>query len=320
MPPAGHESLGRRERQIMDVVYRLGRAAVADVMRELPDPPTYSAVRAMLRYLERKGHLRHSRDGARYVYEPTVSHSEAQRTALRHLVRTFFRGSRPRALAALLDLPWTGFAAWCGAPSVTDGDVSFVPAPALLKIALLVLAALLAAAALHRTPAEARHDLWLLVVTGSVVLGLAGLLLPAVYFAVPGSWAPFAQPTRRGAELIALVWTAGAVVAGLRFVAGLVALRRIRVHATALRRADAPVALAAASRLAGLARPVTLLVSTEVHVPVTWGVRRPVVALPAAAAQWSGERLRLVLLHELLHVRRRDVLVECFLEAVTVAF
>lgn len=198
--------------------------------------------------------------------------------------------------------------------------MSFVPAPALLKIALLVLGALLAAAALRRTPAEARHDLWLLVVTGTVVLGLAGLLLPAVYFAVPGSWAPFAQPTRRGAELIALVWTAGAVVAGLRFVAGLVALRRIRVHATALRRADVADALAAASRLAGLARPVTLLVSTEVQVPMTWGVRRPVVALPAEAAQWSGERLRLVLLHELLHVRRRDVLVECFLEAVTVAF
>jgi len=108
MPPAGHESLGRRERQIMDVVYRLGRAAVADVMRELPDPPTYSAVRAMLRYLERKGHLRHSRDGTRYVYEPTVPHGEAQRTALRHLVRTFFRGSRPGAVAALLDLPGKG--------------------------------------------------------------------------------------------------------------------------------------------------------------------------------------------------------------------
>ncbi|HYL20244.1 MAG TPA: BlaI/MecI/CopY family transcriptional regulator [Gemmatimonadales bacterium] len=105
MPPVGHESLGRRERQIMDVVYRLGRAAVADVMRELPDPPTYSAVRAMLRYLERKGHLRHSRDGARYVYEPTVPHRDAQRSALRHMVRTFFRGSRPGALAALLDLP-----------------------------------------------------------------------------------------------------------------------------------------------------------------------------------------------------------------------
>ena len=108
MPPVGHETLGRRERQIMDVVYRLGRAAVADVMRELPDPPTYSAVRAMLRYLEHKGHLRHSRDGARYVYEPTVPHGDAQRSALRHLVRTFFRGSRPGAVAALLDLPGKG--------------------------------------------------------------------------------------------------------------------------------------------------------------------------------------------------------------------
>jgi BlaI family transcriptional regulator, penicillinase repressor len=108
MPPAGHETLGRRERQIMDAVYRLGRATVGGVMRELPDPPTYSAVRAMLRYLERKGHLRHSRDGARYVYEPTVPHGDAQRSALRHLVRTFFRGSRPGAVAALLDLPGKG--------------------------------------------------------------------------------------------------------------------------------------------------------------------------------------------------------------------
>ncbi|PYO99650.1 MAG: CopY family transcriptional regulator [Gemmatimonadetes bacterium] len=105
MPPAGHDSLGRRERQIMDVIYRLGRAAVGDVMRQLPDPPTYSGVRAMLRYLERKGHLRHRRDGARYVYEPTVPHREAQRSALKHVVHTFFRGSRPGAVAALLELP-----------------------------------------------------------------------------------------------------------------------------------------------------------------------------------------------------------------------
>src|SRR5882724_13513323 len=103
-PPPANE-FGRRERQIMDVVYRLGRATVGDVMSHLPDPPTYSAVRAMLRYLERKGHLRHNRDGLRYVYEPTVPHGEAQRTALRHVVRTFFRGSRPGAVAALLDLP-----------------------------------------------------------------------------------------------------------------------------------------------------------------------------------------------------------------------
>jgi predicted transcriptional regulator len=102
--PIGDE-LGRRERQIMNVVYRLGRATVGDVMAQLPDPPTYSAVRAMLRYLERKQHLRHSRDGVRYVYEPTVPHAEAQTSALQHLVRTFFRGSRAGAMAALLELP-----------------------------------------------------------------------------------------------------------------------------------------------------------------------------------------------------------------------
>lgn len=102
--PIGDE-LGRRERQIMNVVYRLGRATVGDVMAQLPDPPTYSAVRAMLRYLERKHHLRHTQDGVRYVYEPTVPHAEAQKSALQHLVRTFFRGSRAGAMAALLDLP-----------------------------------------------------------------------------------------------------------------------------------------------------------------------------------------------------------------------
>src|SRR5437879_1726710 len=94
------DEFGRRERQIMDVVYRLGRATVGDVMSHLPDPPTYSAVRAMLSYLERKGHLRHNRDGVRYVYEPTMPQAEAQRSAVQTLVRTFFRGSRRGAGAA----------------------------------------------------------------------------------------------------------------------------------------------------------------------------------------------------------------------------
>ena len=89
----------------MHVVYRLGRATVGDVMAHLPDPPSYSAVRAMLGYLEHKGHLRHSREGLRYVYESTVPHAEAQRSALQHMVRTFFRGSRAGAVAALLELP-----------------------------------------------------------------------------------------------------------------------------------------------------------------------------------------------------------------------
>jgi len=198
--------------------------------------------------------------------------------------------------------------------------MNFVPAPALAKIALLVLSGLLAAAALRRTPADARHDVWLLVVTGTAVLPLAGLVLPAVFFKVPASWALLAAPSRRGVELIALVWAAGALVTALRFATGLLVLRRIGADTPALRRPDVPAALAAATRLAGLTRPVRLLVSAEVRVPATWGVRRPVVALPAAAARWSAERLRLVLLHELLHVRRRDVLVECFVEAVTVVF
>src|SRR2546429_1989396 len=100
MRVAPSKEFGRRERQIMDVVYRLGRATVGDVMGRLPNPPTYSAVRAMLRYLEGKGHLRHTRDGVRYVYEPTLPHAEAQRSAIQHLLRTFFRGSPPAAPAA----------------------------------------------------------------------------------------------------------------------------------------------------------------------------------------------------------------------------
>lgn len=198
--------------------------------------------------------------------------------------------------------------------------MDFAPVPALAKIVLLVVGAVVAALALRGTPARDRHDLWLLVIAGTVVLPLAGLVFPAYFFKVP-AWVPLAAPrTARGVFLLALVWAAGAVVAALRLVPGLVALRRIRAQATGLRRPDAPEALATARRLAGVSRPVTLLVSAAVRVPATWGVRRPVVALPTAAAHWSAERLRLVLVHELLHVHRRDVMVEILLEAVTVVF
>ena len=100
--------LSRRERQIMDVVYRLGKAAVTDVLERLPDPPSYSAVRALMRILEEKGHLSHEQDGPRYVYLPTVPRDAAQASALSHLVRTFFGGSAEAAVAALLDLPEHG--------------------------------------------------------------------------------------------------------------------------------------------------------------------------------------------------------------------
>jgi predicted transcriptional regulator len=97
--------LGRRERQILEIVYRLERASVADVRAELPDPPSYSAVRGMLNLLEAKGHLRHQADGLRYVYLPVVAPSEARRSALAHVVRTFFGGSAVDAASALIDLP-----------------------------------------------------------------------------------------------------------------------------------------------------------------------------------------------------------------------
>ena len=95
--------LSRRERQIMDVVYQHGRVTAAEVLDALPDPPSYSAVRALLRVLEEKGHLRHRRDGARYVFLPTVPRETARRSALARVVRTFFGGSTEAAVAALID-------------------------------------------------------------------------------------------------------------------------------------------------------------------------------------------------------------------------
>lgn len=107
MPDSLNSTLGRRERQIMDIVFRRGRATAAEVLAELPDPPTYSAVRGMLRWLEEKGHLRHERDGLRYVYMATADPARARASALRHMVNTFFGGSPEQAVAALLEMPDT---------------------------------------------------------------------------------------------------------------------------------------------------------------------------------------------------------------------
>ena len=96
--------LSRRERQIMEIVYRKGSATAGDVMEEMPDPPSYSAVRALLRVLEGKGHLRHRQDGPRYVYSATVPRERARRSALHRVVGTFFAGSVTDAVAALLEL------------------------------------------------------------------------------------------------------------------------------------------------------------------------------------------------------------------------
>ena len=104
MEKRGLEQLGRRERQIMEIVYRRGSATAADVLADLPDPPTYTAVRGMLRLLESKGHLRHAQDGPRYVYHPTIDPDRVGKNAVRHLVRTFFDNSASSAVAAMVGI------------------------------------------------------------------------------------------------------------------------------------------------------------------------------------------------------------------------
>jgi predicted transcriptional regulator len=103
MKAKSHAELGNRERQIMEVVYRLRRATVAEVLAQLENPPSYSAVRAMLRILEGKGHLRHEQDGPRYVYVPIVPGTRARRSILRDVVKRLFDNSTEQAVAALLE-------------------------------------------------------------------------------------------------------------------------------------------------------------------------------------------------------------------------
>ncbi|HVG27746.1 MAG TPA: BlaI/MecI/CopY family transcriptional regulator, partial [Acidobacteriaceae bacterium] len=103
MDPQASNELSRRERQIMDIVYRRAKATAADVLDDLPDPPTYSAVRAALRLLEEKGELAHEMDGKRYVYRPTTPRSRARTNALQHLLRTFFNGSPEQVVNALIE-------------------------------------------------------------------------------------------------------------------------------------------------------------------------------------------------------------------------
>ena len=98
-----NDPLSRRERQILDILYAKGTATAAEVQEALPDPPSYSAVRALLRILEDKGHARHESQGTRYVYLPTVPREDARNSALRRIVKTFFDGSAAQAAAALVD-------------------------------------------------------------------------------------------------------------------------------------------------------------------------------------------------------------------------
>lgn len=99
-PPA---TLSKRERQILDILYRSSKATALEVQEQLPEGPSYSAVRALLRILEDKGHVRHTAEGAKYIYFPSVPAERARRSALTHLMHTFFEGSAGKAMLALLD-------------------------------------------------------------------------------------------------------------------------------------------------------------------------------------------------------------------------
>jgi BlaI family transcriptional regulator, penicillinase repressor len=96
--------LSRRERQIMDILYQRGKASANEVRDDMPDAPSYSAVRAMLRVLEEKGHAKHQEEGMKYVYAPVVAAGKAKRSAVKHVLDTFFQGSAEQAVAALLDV------------------------------------------------------------------------------------------------------------------------------------------------------------------------------------------------------------------------
>src|SRR6185437_16945231 len=102
-----HMKLSRRERQIVDILYRRGKSSASDVLAAMTDAPSYSAVRAMLRVLEEKGHVRHEAEGLRYVYLPVIAREKAKRSAVKHLLDTFFQDSPEQAVAALLDVSST---------------------------------------------------------------------------------------------------------------------------------------------------------------------------------------------------------------------
>ena len=103
MTRASLSKLSRRERQIMNIIYRQGKASVNDVLAELADPPSYSAVRATMRLLEEKGHLKHEQDGAKYLYKPTLARDNVRKNALQNLLDTFFEGSATQVVSTLIE-------------------------------------------------------------------------------------------------------------------------------------------------------------------------------------------------------------------------
>ena len=193
MTTTAHRDLSRRERQILDILYQKGRATAAEVQADLPEPPSYSAVRALLRILEDKGHVRHEQDGPRYVYLPTVARDNAKRSALRHILQTFFDGSAEQAISALLDEPSTRLSERRARP---PGDADRRRAEERGVVMHAVTAITVVARrhrqgvadpggdradrdrVLRRASAAARHMIWTLGLMGALIVPALALALP----------------------------------------------------------------------------------------------------------------------------------------------
>ena len=329
--------LSRRERQIMDVLYRLGRATAAEIIAELPGKLSSSTVRTQLRVLERKGHVRHDDEGQRFVFSPTLPRRDARKSALRHLVETFYDGSAEKVVAAVLggegarmsDASSNASRRWSRKRGRRHGDEGLRDAVDWFRRART------AAAAIRRgAPLGARrHDCLCGGASGApvdrAVMADTGAAVQCRYprgFPVSTTIAvsmPRESQTRSAAaparpsppaaipvfQWVARIQTAGALAGVLLLLVGLLRLQWIATRARPV--TDGRLAMIWRETLDTLAisRPVRLLETDHTPLLMTWGVIRPIVVLPRSANHWTDARVRAVLVHELAHVRRGDWLI-----------
>jgi TonB family protein len=341
-----HSTLSRRERQIIDILYRRGRATAGEVMAELSGDPSYSTVRAQLRVLEDKGHVRHEEEGLRYVYAPAPPG--------RHLLRRLRRESGQRAPRR------RGGAAHrhrARADRHDDrqsakGRIAMSDAlEIIVKTSVVVAAALAACRGLRGSPAALRH--WILAgaIAGAAAVPVLRATLPAwplrfeqariVYAPTlrpsalsrspaevsaevpPPAAQTFDAPPRSNsvnvADVLIATWLAGAACGLLLLAAGFTRLKRLGGRAQAIDEGPWRTICDELTAREGLRR-VRLLQSDRPALLVTWGARTPRILLPAGAAGWTPDRIRLVLAHELAHAARGDWAVQTVAEVLRAVY
>ena len=376
-----HLDLSRRERQIIDILYARGRATAAEVQAALPDPPSYSAVRAMLRILEDKGHVKHEQDGPRYVYVPTVGHDNAKRSALHHMLKTFFDGSTEQAISALLDdsaskCPMRSSIGSRGSstrPATPEHDhghheprrgssgTGWLPlADAIPKATLSVRhrrdrIARVAPGSRGRAPSNVDAGAGQRTRPAALSLALPRWQLPLVTVTVcvhescrsgqslpqPAleSTAIAPAPPRLHTATRTAVTPAGTEtstpIRRARVCRCRISPGRTHCWRSGLSVQDwcccgsRPVCWASSGcpgvpstsptrrgcrwrarwrRSSGVSPRLMFLRSGRAAMPMAWGFSGPAVLMPSDADHWPAERLRIVLLHELAHVKRRDCL------------